>query len=72
MTPKDKAIELHDKYYQVFEKLGIDNLPNNYAKEHAKICAKENLEMMKYINKYNDFPKIVQFWSDVITEISLL
>jgi len=72
MTSKDKAIELHDKYYQVFEKLGIDDLTNDYAKENAKICAKENLQMMEYLDKYNNFPKIVQFWNDVITELSLL
>lgn len=72
MTSKEKAIELHDKYYQVFNKLGIDDLPNDYAKEHSKICAKENLQMIEYLNKYNDFPKIVQFWTDVIAEINLL
>jgi hypothetical protein len=43
MTPKEKAIELHDKYYQIFENLGIDSLPNNYAKQCVLICVDEIL-----------------------------
>ena len=43
MTPKEKAIELHDKYYRVFERLGLDDLPSKYAKEQATICIEELL-----------------------------
>ncbi len=54
MTPKEKAIELHDKYYQEFERLGLDELPNKYAKEHALICVDEVIKNKphKIIEKY--------------------
>lgn len=72
MKAKDKAIELHDKYYQEFEKMGFDELPNEYAKKHALICANEQIELIKYLNQYNDFSKILSFWKYVKSEITNL
>ena len=47
MTPKDKANELHDKYYKVFEDLGLDTLPNKYAKQCALLCVDDILNVIK-------------------------
>jgi|8_EtaG_2_1085327.scaffolds.fasta_scaffold17639_6 hypothetical protein len=50
MTAIEKAIELHNKYYQVFEDLGLytvlyqDTLPNKYAKQCALLCVDEILK----------------------------
>ncbi len=70
MTAKEKAIELHDKYYRIFESLGLDDLPNKYAKEHAAICIKE------VVTELNKLPSKdmsdLQFWGEVDYELSLL
>ena len=70
MTAKEKAIELHDKYYRIFERLGLDELPNKYAKEHAFICIKE------VVTELNKLPSKdmsdLQFWGEVDYELSLL
>ena len=47
MEAKEKAIELHDKYYKVFEDLGFDTLPNKYAKQCALLCVDEILNVIK-------------------------
>lgn len=47
MKAEDKAIELHDKYYQIFEPLGLDNIPNDHAKQCALICVDEIIENIK-------------------------
>ena len=47
MTAKEKAIELHDKYYKVFEDLGFDTLPNKYAKQCALLCVDEILNVIE-------------------------
>ncbi len=64
MTAKEKAIELHDKYYRIFEGLGLDELPNKYAKEHALICVDEIIE-----NHNRNFMSIPVFWQQVREEI---
>tara|TARA_R100000908_G_C3656383_1_gene85709 strand:- start:139 stop:360 length:222 start_codon:yes stop_codon:yes gene_type:complete len=73
MTAKEKAIELHDKYYKIFEELGLDNLPNKYAKEHAKICVKELQEEGSNYIKYTSHNMArYAFYDEVLREIELL
>ena len=70
MNAEDKAIELHDKYFQVFNELGFDTIPNSMAKNHALICIDEII---------NDSPNIYdsdrlnyKYWQEVKQEIQKL
>jgi hypothetical protein len=72
-TAKEKAIELHDKYYKIFERLGLDDLPTNKcAKEHAKICIKELQEEGGNYIKYTSYNMVrYAFYDEVLRELEL-
>jgi len=70
MTPKEKAKELGNKFYQEsvfdYDKQG-DLEEINKAKERTKICVQEILNHSGTVNG-----KPVSFWYDVMTELDSL
>ena len=44
---KEKAIELQDKYYQLFERMGVDGIPNKPAIQCALICIDETIQALQ-------------------------
>jgi len=62
MKAEAKAIELHDKYYQIFEPLGLDSIPNDHAKQCALICVDEITSVIGeiHLKHFNDAPTL--YW----------
>jgi hypothetical protein len=82
MTPKEKAKELVDKFYQRFP-LTMDvittrgDLSWEYdswkeAKQCALIAVDEIIEFLLQASKYLAFPKQVMYWQEVKQEIEKL
>ena len=70
MTPKEKAIELVDKYRNTIMSFLSDNMKDMNAKKCATLAVEEIL------NDYEEFPYKVQsgkeYWMDVWFEIEKL
>jgi len=47
MDYKEEAEKLHDKYYRVFEMLGVDDIPNEQAKKCALIDVENRIDCLK-------------------------
>jgi len=62
MTPKDKAIELVNKYHNISLLADYGGMDFEIAKQCAIICASE---LMTSYNKWIEF----EYWHDVKTEI---
>ncbi len=69
MTPKEKAEELHNKFYKINE--GVNLIYFEEAKQCALIAVDEILEDIEDLESYDYKPKF-SYWSKVKKEIELL
>lgn len=71
MTPKEKAIELYERYYYTFPPFdGEGEFEHNLSKKCAFICVSEIINALR-----KDLPEIGQgkgYWSEVKKEIQKL
>ena len=65
MKPKDKAKEIYDAYYGIFNSIGYDNIPNKFAKECAIIVVNEILKA----REVSGFILDEDYWKEVKEEI---
>jgi len=67
MTPKEKAIELYQKYYNKYGYYGIPVDAVKHSKECANICIDELMNSMSVQQCNEDY-----FWENVKHELKLL
>jgi len=70
MTPKEKALELWEKYFRLnYDWDGVTK--DEWAKEGALIAVDEILDVITCIYDY-DFEKLNPYWEEVKQEIEKL
>ena len=76
MTPKEKAVELIDKFYYIHNSQGIFMMQDYQAKQCALIAINEVQQLIKDLSSdKNRFIYIVDemnYWEEVKQEIELL
>jgi len=60
---KEKSVELHDKFYQIFESLGLDEIPNKQSIMCVEILIDE------VINEINHESHSIGFWNSVRNQL---
>jgi len=78
MSPKERAIYLHDRYYnEMFEDMGLDEIPNPKAKQATLIALDEIIEQWEYIDTYladgmGELNPNLRYWYEVRQELNAL
>lgn len=69
LSPKDKAKELVDKYYEYSQDIGQSKYS---SKKCALICCNEIIAEIEPDELFQNYNERVTFWKDVKSEIELL
>jgi hypothetical protein len=75
MTPKEKAIELVEKFTKSPDEKGFYNNNQHRSKNNALICADEcmlSAQWSAHLGNGHPAVETVEFWQDVKHEIELL